>query len=72
MTVKMHKEPYESITVKKTEQVYNKFLKMAYLQGLVRVEDPIVPMPQFKKNLTEIQLKKLTEVDRDVLMRSVP
>lgn len=71
MTVKMHKEQYESTTVRKTEQVYDKFLKMAYLQGLVRVQDPIEPMPQLKKNLTEIQLKKLIEVDRDVLMDKI-
>lgn len=71
MTAKMHKEQYGSITVKKTEQVYNEFLKMAYLQGLVRVQDPIVPMPQLKKNQTEIQLKKLIELERYVLMDKI-
>lgn len=62
MTVKMHKEQYESTTMRKTEQIYDKFLKMAYLQWLVRVQDLIVPMPQLKKKINRDSAEKASGV----------
>lgn len=63
--MKLHKE-YKSTNSEEnriereifSEWVYNKFLKMVYLQGLVKVQEPIgcFPWSHFK-TLIEIQLK---------------